>query len=157
MALASFGDAADLAEPFAELMNLKDGSFEVALEEILFRVDQYGPLEERFGPRRQPSGFVGPREAALSATLQLVTEEILLSFARQLREQTGSDNLCLAGGVMMNCVALGRMLGEGPFKEMFVQPVAHDAGTAIGAALAAYHAETTRWRTLGYAKSVSGT
>jgi carbamoyltransferase len=148
MALASFGCVSDFAEQFAEIVTCGDGSFEVALDQLLFRANEYGPLEARFGKRRQAHEHVGPREAALAAALQHATEEILFGLARRLHEQTGSKNLCLAGGVMMNCVALGRLLGESDYEDIFVQPVAHDAGTAIGAALASLYAETNcsdRW------------
>lgn len=148
MALASFGDASDLATEFSELIQYGGGSFQVALDKLLFRIDQFEPLERRFGTRRQANAMVGPREAAVAAALQQATEEILLDLAERLHAETGSDSLCLAGGVMMNCVAMGRILKDGPFAKVFVQPVAHDAGTAIGAALSALYSETDcaeRW------------
>ncbi len=148
MALTSFGAASDLAAPFSGLVTVTDGSFEVAPEELLFRVDEYGPLERRFGPRRARDGILGPRDAAVAAALQSATEEILGTLAERLHRETGSENLCLAGGVMLNCVALGRLLRDGPFANVFVQPIAHDAGTALGAALAVFHEEsdsTERW------------
>jgi carbamoyltransferase len=148
MALAAFADPSDLAGPLAELVFRSDWSFEVALDDLRFRVDDYGPLERRFGKRRMPGDTVSPRDAALAAALQQTTEEILFGLVDRLRKKTGSNNLCLAGGVMMNCVALGRLLGRGPFEEVFVQPIAHDSGTALGAAFAALYAETEcsdRW------------
>lgn len=147
MALAAFGSAAEFSREFSRLMARRDGSFEVAADQLRFRAEDYGPLERCFGPRREPGGIVGPRDAAVAAALQEATEDVLGGLADRLHRQTGSSNLCLAGGVMMNCVALGRLLA-GPFDEIFVQPVAHDAGTAIGAALAALYAETAcseRW------------
>jgi len=148
MALASFGRAPELAREFGQLVIRRNGSFEVAIDELLFRAAKFGPLEKRFGARRQPGDLLEPRHAALAAALQHSTEEILLDFARRLQHETGSENLCLAGGVMLNCVALGRLLAEAPFSNVFVQPVAHDAGTALGAALATLYAETgctDRW------------
>jgi carbamoyltransferase len=149
MALASFGCPSDFAEEFAEIVRCgDDGSFEVALDKMIFRAEQYGPLEELFGRRRRSEEHFGPRESAVAAALQDATEKILFGFARRLHQETGSKNLCLAGGVMMNCVALGKMLGESPFEDFFVQPIAHDAGTALGAAFAALYDETDctdRW------------
>lgn len=148
MALASFGSPSDFAEPFSELVRWSKGSFEVDLDVLRFRVDEYEPLEKLFGSRRMATDNVGAREAALAAALQQATERTLFSFAQRLREETGSSNLCVSGGVMMNCVGLGRLLADGEFDGVFVQPVAHDAGTAIGAALATLYAETdcpNRW------------
>ncbi len=146
MALTAFGSASDLAAPFSELLRPTDGRFEVDPEELLFRVEEFGPLERRFGPRRLPGGFVGPRDAALAAALQEATEQVLVRLAERLSRETGSKNLCLAGGVMLNCVALGRLLREGPFANVFVQPIAHDAGTALGAAFATLYDE---WEAAG--------
>ena len=148
MALASFGSPEVFAEPFGDLVARSQGEFHVDLDEIRFRIDDYEPLERRFGPRRGPGEHVGPREAAVAAALQKATEDILSGFAQRLHRETGSKNLCVSGGVMMNCVGLGRLLADGPFEGLFVQPVAHDAGTAIGAALSTLYEETScsdRW------------
>ena len=75
----------------------------------------------------------------LAASIQAVTEEVVLRLTRSLARQTGSRNLCLAGGVALNCVANGKILRDGPFENIWIQPAAGDAGGALGAALAAYH------------------
>jgi carbamoyltransferase len=75
----------------------------------------------------------------LAASIQVVTEEVMLRLARRAHDITGSENLCLAGGVALNCVANGRILREGPFKRLWIQPAAGDAGGALGAALAVWH------------------
>ena len=79
------------------------------------------------------------REMDIAASIQAVTEEVVLRLARTLHAETGEENLCLAGGVALNCVANGRVLREGPFKEIWVQPAAGDAGGALGAAAVAWH------------------
>src|SRR5262249_43825699 len=75
----------------------------------------------------------------LARSVQEVTEEVMLRLARTLHHQTGMDYLCRAGGVALNCVGNGRLLREGPFKSLWIQPAAGDAGGAVGAALAAWH------------------
>src|SRR5690242_16329536 len=75
----------------------------------------------------------------LAASVQVVTEEIMLRMARHVHRETGMENLCLAGGVALNCVGNGRLLREGPFKRIWIQPAAGDAGGALGVALLAWH------------------
>lgn len=91
------------------------------------------------GPPRQPESRLGQREMDLAASVQKVVEEVLLRMARHVHARTGMDNVCLAGGVALNCVANGRVQREGPFKNMWIQPAAGDAGGALGAALFAWH------------------
>ncbi len=87
------------------------------------------------GPPRQPESPVTQREMDLAASIQKVTEEILLRMVRHVHEVTGKSNLCLAGGVALNCVGNGRIIREGPFKRVWIQPAAGDAGGALGVAL----------------------
>ena len=91
------------------------------------------------GPARTPEGPMTQREMDLAASVQLVVEEAMLGLARRAHHQTGADALCLAGGVALNCVANGRIVREGPFEHVWVQPAAGDAGGALGAALAVSH------------------
>jgi len=91
------------------------------------------------GPPRKPETPLTQREMDLAASVQKVTEEIILRIARHVNEQTGMENLCLAGGVALNCVANGRLLREGPFKRIWIQPAAGDAGGAMGAAMLIWH------------------
>ena len=91
------------------------------------------------GPPRKPEADHTQREMDLAASVQAVTEEIILRMGRHVHEQTGSKNLCLAGGVALNCVANGRLLREGPFERIWIQPAAGDAGGALGAALLVWH------------------
>jgi carbamoyltransferase len=93
------------------------------------------------GPPRPLGAPPTQREADVAASIQAVTEEVLLRMASDLRERTGATDLCLGGGVALNCVANGRLLTEGPFERVWVQPAPGDAGAAVGAALWAYHSE----------------
>jgi carbamoyltransferase len=120
-----------------------DGSFRLDLRHFTF---QYGrtmtgrAFEELFGgPRRTPEGPLTQREFDLAASVQAVTEEVVLRLARTVLDRTGERRLCLAGGVALNCVANGRLVDEGVCDELWVQPAAGDAGGALGAALAESH------------------
>jgi carbamoyltransferase len=91
------------------------------------------------GPPRQLETDLDQRHMDLAASIQAVTEEVILRLARSLHKQTGAKNLVLAGGVALNCVANGRLLREGPFADVWIQPAAGDAGGALGAALFVWH------------------
>lgn len=91
------------------------------------------------GPPRKPESRIGQREMDLARSIQVITEEVLLNMARYVQQQTRMDNLCLAGGVALNCVANGRVLREVPFQNVWIQPAAGDAGGALGIALAIWH------------------
>ena len=91
------------------------------------------------GPPRAAESPVTQREMDLAASIQKVTEDVVLRLARTLHQETGEENLCLAGGVALNCVANGRLVREGPFKNIWVQPAAGDAGGALGAASIVWH------------------
>jgi len=97
-------------------------------------------FDRLFGaPARQPDELLIQRHMDLAASIQAVTEEVVLRLTRSLASETGAENLCLAGGVALNCVANGKVLRDGKFKRIWIQPAAGDAGGALGAALAAYH------------------
>lgn len=91
------------------------------------------------GPPRQPETVLTQKELDLAASIQAVTETIVLTIARDIAKSDTSGNLCLAGGVALNCVANGKILKSGLFKDIWIQPAAGDAGSALGAALVAYH------------------
>ncbi|HZJ42884.1 MAG TPA: carbamoyltransferase [Pyrinomonadaceae bacterium] len=91
------------------------------------------------GPPRKPESKIGQREMDLARSIQVITEEVLLKMARYVEQETGMKNLCLAGGVALNCVANGRVLREVPFENVWIQPAAGDAGGALGVALAIWH------------------
>jgi carbamoyltransferase len=100
------------------------------------------------GPPRRPESPVTQREMDLAASIQAVTEEVVLRLGRTVQRELGTDQLCLAGGVALNCVANGRLLREGPFTDIWVQPAAGDAGGAVGAALAVWHQYLEQPRTV---------
>lgn len=91
------------------------------------------------GPARQPESPLTQREMDLARSVQDVTEEVMLRLCRSIRQETCAENLCLAGGVALNCVGNGRILREGVFKNLWIQPAAGDAGGAVGAAYSAWH------------------
>ena len=91
------------------------------------------------GPPRKPESPVTQREMDIASSIQAVTEEVVLRLGRTVHRELNTENLCLAGGVALNCVANGRLLREGPFKRIWVQPAAGDAGGAIGAALSVWY------------------
>src|SRR5437879_12119597 len=91
------------------------------------------------GPPRKADQLLTQRHMDLAASIQAVTDEIVLRLTRSLREETGIRNLCLAGGVALNCVANGKILRDGGFEQIYIQPAAGDAGGALGAALVGYH------------------
>src|SRR5262249_21178245 len=91
------------------------------------------------GPPRPPQSRINRREIELAASIQQVTEEVVCKLARHLRQRTGQAQLCLAGGVALNCVANGRLHREGIFKDLWIQPAAGDAGGSLGAALMVTH------------------
>lgn len=91
------------------------------------------------GPPREPESELTQREMDIARSIQVVTEEIVLKIARSVHKELGTDYLCLAGGVALNCVSNGRLLREGPFKDIWIQPAAGDAGGALGAALTTWH------------------
>ncbi|HJT86946.1 MAG TPA: carbamoyltransferase C-terminal domain-containing protein, partial [Bryobacteraceae bacterium] len=99
------------------------------------------------GPARQPSEPLTQRHMDLAASIQDVLEHVLLTMTRALAAETGAKNLCLAGGVALNCVANGRILRDGKFQGVWIQPAAGDAGGALGAALAGYHIFGAQQRT----------
>ena len=144
MGLAPYGEGRFTQTILDELMDLRaDGSFRLDLDYFAF-LDDLVMTNERFaslfgGPPRAPESPLTLREMDLAKSVQEVTEEVVLRMARHAREVTGSQHLCLAGGVALNCVANGKLLREGVFDDLWIQPAAGDAGGALGAALCVHH------------------
>jgi len=144
MGLAPYGTPRFAGVILDRLVELKpDGSFRLALEYFDYCAG-LTMTSRKFdtlfgGPPRQPEAPLTDRELDLAASIQQVTEEIMLRMARHLQAETGLKNLCLAGGVALNCVANGRLLREGTFEKIWIQPAAGDAGGALGAALFTWH------------------
>ena len=91
------------------------------------------------GPPREPEARITSKEMDLAASVQVICEDVMLAAARHVHELTRERNLVMAGGVALNCVANGRLLREGPFENIWIQPAAGDAGGALGAALLVWH------------------
>jgi len=108
------------------------------------------------GPARKPDEMLTQREMDLAASIQAVTEEIVIKLAKGIQKSTGQKNLCLAGGVALNCVANGKLLREQIFDRIWIQPASGDAGGAIGAALGAYHMMQNQPRRVVAGDSMSG-
>ncbi len=144
MGLAPYGEPkyADLIRD--KLIDLRDdGSFRMRMEYFNYcqGLTMTSPKFERLfgGPPRSPESPITEREMDIAASIQKVTEEIMLRCARHVHRETGMKNLCLAGGVALNCVGNGHILREGPFENVWVQPAAGDAGGALGTALFIWH------------------
>jgi carbamoyltransferase len=144
MGLAPYGEPRYVDAIYRHLMDLRDdGSFHLNMDYFDYCAGlrmTNARFDDLFGgPPRKPEARLTQREMDLAASVQKVTEEAMLRIARHVHRETGLPNLCLAGGVALNCVGNGRLLREGPFEKIFIQPAAGDAGGALGAALAAWH------------------
>jgi len=144
MGLAPYGEPKYAQRIYDHLIDLKeDGSFRLNLSYFDYctglRMTNHRFDELFGGAPRQPHELLTQRHLDLAASIQLVTEEVVLRLTRALAAETGAENLCLAGGVALNCVANGKVLRDGRFKRVWIQPAAGDAGGALGAALGAYH------------------
>jgi carbamoyltransferase len=156
MGLAPYGEPKYVKKIFDHLVDLKpDGSFR--LDQSYFNyctgLTMTGPkFHELFGgPPRAASEPLTQHHMDLAASIQAATETIVLQLARSIRAETGMRNLCLAGGVALNCVANGKLLRDGQFDDIWIQPAAGDAGGALGAALAVHHIH------LGQSRTADGT
>ena len=144
MGLAPYGTPRFAAAIKEHLIDIKDdGSFRLNLDYFDYCTG-LTMINERFerlfgGPARRGEAALGQREMDLAASVQAVTEEVVLKLARGVARRTGERNLCLAGGVALNCVANGKLLREGVFDRLWIQPAAGDAGGALGAALVTAH------------------
>ncbi len=161
MGLAPYGEPRYVDLILDKLLDLKpDGSFRMDMS--YFNYCQGLTMTSRKfdglfgGPPRKPETPLGQREMDIAASIQVVTEEIMLRAARHVHEVTGMRNLCLAGGVALNCVGNGRVLRDGPFDNIWIQPAAGDAGGALGAALFVWHQLLGNDRVVGESDSQRG-
>ncbi|HWB10161.1 MAG TPA: carbamoyltransferase [Pirellulales bacterium] len=144
MGLAPYGQPVYADQIYEHLLDLKpDGTFWLDMRYFNY-CQGLTMTNSRFhelfgGPPRQPEARIEPRHADLAASVQAVAEEIMLRLGRDVYARTGQRRLVLAGGVALNCVANGRLLREGPFDDIWIQPAAGDAGGALGAALFVWH------------------
>jgi carbamoyltransferase len=151
MGLAPYGEPKYVAAIRDHLIDIKeDGSFQLNMDYFDFATG-LRMTNERFhrlfgGPPRKPETPLTQRDMDLAASIQAVTEEVVLKLAQAIRRETGERYLCLAGGVALNCVANGKLLRANIFDDIWIQPAAGDAGGALGAALAASHLWTQKPR-----------
>lgn len=144
MGLAPYGEPkyADLIREY--LIDIKDdGSFHLDMRYFNYCAG-LTMVNSKFnrlfgGPPRRPESAITRKDMDIASSIQAVTEEIMVKMARHARQETGMENLCLAGGVALNCVGNGKILREGVFKNIWIQPAAGDAGGALGAALFTWH------------------
>lgn len=155
MGLAPYGEPEYLERMRKLVRTGHDGSFELDLsyfvhhsEGVSMTWDAGSPtlgnvfskkLEQAFGPRRRPGEPMQPHHHNIAASLQALLEEIVLGLLRRIAEKTGLKDLCMAGGVALNCTMNGKILSETPFERIYIQPAAYDAGTSLGAALYVKH------------------
>lgn len=144
MGLAPYGEPKYVDTILTHLIDLKDdGTFRLNMDYFNYAIGltmTNQKFDQLFGgPPRKAEGSLTQREMDLAASIQVVTEEVVLRLARSVQQELKVDYLCMAGGVALNCVANGRILREGPFREIWIQPAAGDAGGALGAALAIWY------------------
>jgi carbamoyltransferase len=144
MGLAPYGQPKYVQAIYDYLLDLKaDGTFRLNLDYFDYCTG-LTMTNRKFdavfgGPPRQPETLLTQRDMDLARSIQEITEEVMLRLARTLHRETGLPNLCMAGGVALNCVGNGRLWREGPFRGLWIQPAAGDAGGSVGAAMAAWH------------------
>jgi carbamoyltransferase len=161
MGLAPYGEPRYAQAIFDNLIDVKpDGSYRLNLDYFDYCTGlrmTNARFDELFGaPPREPEQMLSQREMDLAASVQAVTEEVVLRIGRSIAQETGERNLCLAGGVALNCVANGKLLRSGIYDGIWVQPASGDAGGAIGAALTTYHLQLGQSRTANKADGMSG-
>jgi carbamoyltransferase len=161
MGLAPYGDPKYTDLILENLIDLKeDGTFRLDMQYFNYCTG-LTMTNERFdalfgGRRRQPESKISQKEMDIAASIQKVTEEVVLRLARTIHRETNEEYLCLAGGVALNCVANGRVLREGPFRDIWIQPAAGDAGGALGSALVAWNERHASTRTTNGHDRMSG-
>jgi carbamoyltransferase len=144
MGLAPYGEPVYVDLILDKLVDVKeDGSFRLDMSYFNYATG-LTMTNRKFdalfgGPPRAPESEISQREMDIARSIQAVTEEVVLKIARSVHKELGTEYLCLAGGVALNCVSNGRILREGPFKDIWIQPAAGDAGGALGAALSVWY------------------
>ena len=161
MGLAPYGEPKYVDTILDNLLDLKkDGTFRLDMQYFNYCTGltmTNKKFDQLFGgPPRNPEGELTQREMDIAASIQVVTEDVVLKLAKTVHQETNADYLCLAGGVALNCVSNGRVLRESPFKDIWIQPAAGDAGGALGAALVVAYSETKNQRIINSFDSMQG-
>ncbi len=161
MGLAPYGEPKYVDLIFDNLIDVKqDGTFRLAMEYFDYATGltmTNAKMDALFGrPPRQAESPLTQDDMDIAASIQQVTEEIVLRLAKTLRRETGRKNLCLAGGVALNCVANGKLIKAGVFDDVWIQPAAGDAGGAVGAALGAWHQHHGKKRVVNRQDAMQG-
>ncbi|MCK4587933.1 MAG: hypothetical protein KAU29_11340, partial [Gammaproteobacteria bacterium] len=161
MGLAPYGEPTYVDLIMDNLIDVKeDGSYRLDMSYFNYATGltmTNSKFDKLFGgPPRKAESEITQREMDLARSIQVVTEEIVLKIARNVQTELDVDYLCLAGGVALNCVSNGRLLREGPFKDIWIQPAAGDAGGALGAALSVWHEYLDKPRTVNEMDSMQG-
>ena len=161
MGLAPYGEPKYVDAILDNVIDLKeDGTFRLDMS-LFDYTTGLKMTNSRFdklfdGPPRKAESPITQREMDIARSIQAVTEEVVMRIATNVHEELGTDCLCMAGGVALNCVANGRLLREGPFERIWIQPAAGDAGGALGAALAVWHQYLEKPRTINGGDAMSG-
>lgn len=161
MGLAPYGEPRYVDTILDNLLDLKaDGTFRLNMEYFNYCTG-LTMTNKRFdklfgGPPRAAESNLNQREMDIAASIQVVTETVVLRLAQTMHNETGESNLCLAGGVALNCVANGRVLREGPFENIWIQPAAGDAGGALGAASIVWYQQEDQQRTINGKDKMQG-
>ena len=161
MGLAPYGEPKYVQLIFENLIDVHaDGSFRMNMDYFDYCTGltmTNSKFDALFGGKpRKPEELLTQKEMDLAASIQAVTEEIVLRLTRALAKSTGQKNLCLAGGVALNCVANGKVLRDGHFEQIWIQPAAGDAGGAVGAALSTYYIVSGKERDVNGRDSMRG-
>jgi len=162
MGLAPYGQPKYVQKIYEQLIDLKpDGTFRLNMDYFDYCTGlamTNRRFDELFGaPPREAESRLTQREMDMARSIQDVTEEIMLRLGRTLHRETGAEYLCMAGGVALNCVGNGRLLREGPFKGIWIQPAAGDAGGALGVALSTWYQYADRPRSVsGHGDAMKG-
>lgn len=161
MGLAPYGEPKYVDLILDNLLDLKeDGTFRLDMSYFNYCTGltmTNSKFDKLFGgPPRRAEGELTQKDMDIAASIQVVTERIVLQLATTLQQETGEKNLCLAGGVALNCVANGRLLREGPFDKIWIQPAAGDAGGALGAASIVWHQKLRNERTVNGVDKMRG-
>ena len=144
MGLAPYGEPKYVDLIYKHLIDVKeDGTFRLDMSYFNYATG-LTMVNKKFcdlfgAPARKPESEIGQKEMDIARSIQVVTEEIILKLASTVHKETGCEYLCMAGGVALNCVANGRLLREGPFKDIWIQPASGDAGGSLGAALSGWY------------------